>query len=236
MDNIAKLLGEWSAGFNTWSCLLKIALATVLAMLAGTERATKLHSAGIKTFISVALVGVSGSLADVYLTEIKGLSVSLLSPAIIIGVAVISTNTILFSSKNQLRGLTTSVGLWCVGIIAMIIGYGMYFAGVVVFALFMLVIVFLPKFEKKIKEGSVYLEAHIELKSRESLQVFTNSLRSFGLKINDIEINPAYANSGLGVYSVTMKIVNPELKKKTHKEIIEAISAMETVGFVEEIF
>ncbi len=236
MDIIAKLLGEWSAEFNAWSCLLKIALATVLAMLAGTERATKLHSAGIKTFISVALAGVSGSLADVYLTEIKGLSVSLLSPAIIIGVAVISTNTILFSSKNQLRGLTTSVGLWCVGIIAMIIGYGMYFAGVVVFALFMLVIVFLPKFEKKIKEGSVYLEAHIELKSRESLQVFTNSLRSFGLKINDIEINPAYANSGLGVYSVTMKIVNPELKKKTHKEIIEAISAMETVGFVEEIF
>ena len=135
MDIIAKLLGEWSAEFNAWSCLLKIALATVLAMLAGTERATKLHSAGIKTFISVALAGVSGSLADVYLTEIKGLSVSLLSPAIIIGVAVISTNTILFSSKNQLRGLTTSVGLWCVGIIAMIIGYGMYFAGVVVFAL-----------------------------------------------------------------------------------------------------
>lgn len=236
MDIIAKLLGEWSAEFNAWSCLFKIALATILAMIAGTERATKLHSAGIKTFISVSLAGVSGALADVYLTEIKGLSVSLLSPAIIIGVAVISTNTILFSSKNQLRGLTTSVGLWCIGIIAMIIGYGLYFAGVIVFALFMLVIVLLPKYEKKIKEGSVYLEAHIELKSRESLQVFTNSLRSFGLKINDIEINPAYANSGLGVYSVTMKIVNPDLKKKSHKEIIEAISAMETVAFVEEIF
>ena len=236
MDIIGKFLGSWSVEFNAWSCLFRIILATVLAMLAGTERSTKLHSAGIKTFISVSLAGILGALLDVYLTEVKSIESSFLCPAVIIAVAVISSNTILFSSKNQLRGLTTSVGLWCIGIISMVIGYGLYFVGLVAFALFMLVIVFLPKFEKKMKEASVYLEVHIELKSREALQVFTNSLRSFGLKINDIEINPAFAHSGLGVYSMTMKIVNPELKSKSHKEIIEAISAMETVSYAEEIF
>lgn len=236
MDLIARLLGEWSAEFNAASCVLKIVLATVLALIAGAERATKLHSAGIRTFISVALAGVLGAIADVYITDIKGAELSLLCPAMIIGIAFISTNTILFSSKNQLRGLTTSVWLCCVGIIAMTIGYGLYFVGVAAFALFMAVIVALPSFEKHTKEKSPYLEAHIELNSKDALQVFTASLRKFGLKINDIELNPAYVNSGLFVYSVTMKKVNPELKKKSHKEIIEAIKAMEVVGFVEEIF
>ena len=236
MDIIAGLLGEWSEGFNTYSCLLRIVLATLVAMAVGIERSTKFHSAGMKTFITVSLASTLGALGDVYLSEVKGVGIVFLCPAVIIGIAIIGTNTILFSSKNQLRGLTTSVGLWGVGIIAMMIGYGLYFVGILAFAIFMLVILFFPKLEKKIKSKSIYLEAHIEFKSRESLQVFTNSIRQFGLKINDIEINPAYANSGLAVYSISMKIANPELRKKSHKEIMEMLSAMETVNYIEEIF
>ena len=86
------------------------------------------------------------------------------------------------------------------------------------------------------KQKSVYIEAHVELKSRDGLQLFTSALRQLGLKINDIEVNPAYVNSGLAVYSMNMRIVNPELKGKNHKELIEAISSMETVVYVEEIF
>lgn len=235
MDIIAEALGSWASEFNTYSCLLKIALCVIMSMIAGTERATKLHSAGIKTFIFVGLAGLSGALGDSYILS-RGGSFSLITPAVIIGVAIISTNTILFSSKNQLRGLTTSVGLWCVGIISALIGFGLYFVGIVVFVLFMLVIVFLPKFEKRMKQKSAYIEAHIELKSRDGLQVFTGALRQLGLKINDIEINPAYVNSGLAVYSMSMRIVNPDLKGKNHKELLDAVSSMETVVYAEEIF
>lgn len=236
MDIIGKLLGEWSTEFNAYSCALKLLFALALSTIAGAERATKLHNAGLRTFISVGLAGVLAALADEYLTGVKGLSFSVLSGAVIIGIAVISSNTILFSSKNQLRGLTTSIGLWCVGIISMVIGFGLYFVAIVAFAAYMLVIVLLPRLEKNMKEKSAYLEAHIELKNKEALQVFTGTLRTFGLKLNDIEINPAYVRSGLSVYSMTMKIINPELRKKTHKEIIDAISAMDSVCFAEEIF
>ena len=236
MDFIAGLLGEWSADFNVFSCLFRIFLATFLALIAGTERSTKFHSAGIRTFICVSLASVLSALGDIYLISRLSVPVPLLCPAVIIGIAVISTNTILFSSKNQLRGLTTSVGLWCIGILSILIGYGLYTVGVVAFLLFLLVIMLLPRFEKHMKRNSVYLEAHIELKSREGLQVFIHSLRQFGLKINDIEANPAYVNSGLGVYSVSMRVADPALRKKSHAEIVQAISAMETVAYIEEIF
>ena len=236
MDFIANLLGPWSAGFNVPAAVFRVFFATLLALVAGTERSTKFHSAGIRTFICVSLVAVLGALGDMYLLRELSVPIPLLCPAVIIGIAVISSSTLLYSSKNQLRGLTTSVGLGCVGIISVLIGYGLYTVGAVAFLLFLLVLTFLPRFEKHMKRQSVYLEAHIELRSREGLGIFIHSLRQFGLKINDIEANPAYVNSGLGVYSLSMRVVDPVLRKKSHREIIEAISAMETVAYIEEIF
>ena len=57
-----------------------------------------------------------------------------------------------------------------------------------------------------------------------------------GLKIDDIETNPAYMNSGLSVYSISLSIQKNELKKfKTHKEIIDALATLEYVSHIEEI-
>ena len=51
-----------------------------------------------------------------------------------------------------------------------------------------------------------------------------------------MEINPAYVNSGLAVYSMSMRIVNPDLKGKSHKELLDAVSSMKTVVYAEKNF
>ena len=57
-----------------------------------------------------------------------------------------------------------------------------------------------------------------------------------GMKIDDIEINPAYITSGLSVYTVALTIQSPELKKyKTHSEIIEALRSIDYVYHIEEM-
>ena len=236
MDFIANVLGEWSQTFSVYSCLFRIALAVVIAMLAGSERATKLHSAGLKTFICVSLVASLGAVGDLYLTQEVGLSFGFIVPAVIIGIAIISGNTLLYSSKNQLRGLTTSVALWVVALLSIAIGFGLYTIGIVAFVIFMVVLMILPKVEKALKKRSKYLELHIELKSRDGLAIFISTIRKFGLKVKDIESNPAYANSGLAVYSVTVKITSKELAAKTHADIVAALSALENVNYVEEIY
>lgn len=49
-------------------------------------------------------------------------------------------------------------------------------------------------------------------------------------------MNPAYANSGLSVYSIAITISSEELKNyKTHKEIIEALSTLDYIYHIEEI-
>ena len=94
----------------------------------------------------------------------------------------------------------------------------------------------MPRLEVYMKNKSNHFEIHLELKNRNDLVNFTGVVRKLGLKIVDIEANPAYNNTGLGVYTISITINSKELKKyKTHTEIIEALSTLEYINCIEEI-
>ncbi len=235
MDVIGKLLGSWAEEFNIYSCILKISICVVIGITIGAERARNLQAAGLKTFMFVSLSSVIAGMFDFYMTT-NGLTViPIACPVIILSTGIISSNTILFNSKNQFRGLTTSVGIICTEAMALVISYGFYFIGVIGLAIYIAGAIILPKLEIKIKRRSLSFEIYVELKTRESLQKFIQALRQLGLKVNGVELNPAYVNSGLAVYSVALKINKRELNNTNHKEIIEAISSLDTVNFIEEI-
>lgn len=234
-DIIAKILGEWSSEVNIASTALKTVLAILLSAILGCERAKNRHAAGLRTLIVLSIGSVFAGIADIYFVKNLGANFSFLSAAVIIGIAVIATNTIIFSSKNQIKGLTTSVGIWAMSIISAALGFGLYTAALIGFGALMIGIVAFTKLESLMKARSNHLEVHLELKSRNNLQEFMGTIRGFGLKIDDIESNPAYANSGLGVYSVKLTVVGEELKNKKHADIVEALSALDCVYFIEEI-
>ena len=118
-DWIAGFLGTWSTELTLGAILLRLALSMALAANIGCERSSKRHSAGLRTFILVSLAGTSTMLIDQYLMDVLPITIPVLSAAAVIGITTISGNSILFSSKNQIKGLTTSVGLWCCGIVGL---------------------------------------------------------------------------------------------------------------------
>ena len=230
---ISKLLGVWSQQpLHPASILFRILVAFIFASIIGSERATKRHPAGLRTFILVALGAVFAAMCDRYM--IAKYKIPLISAASIISQAIISSNSILFSSKSQLKGLTTTVSLWATGIISLCIGFGLYDTAAIGFAAMTFCVGLFPGLERWLKGHSSLFEIHVELSSKDKLQVFISTLRKFGLKIEEIEYNPAYANSGLGVYTLQL-IKGDKLKKQSHAEIIEALSALDYVQFIEEI-
>ena len=95
---------------------------------------------------------------------------------------------------------------------------------------------FFPAIERYLKDRSNHFEVHLELKNKSDLSSFTATIRRLGMKIDDIEMNPAYINSGLSVYTVSFTIKSSELKKyKKHSEIIEALATLEYVSYIEEM-
>lgn len=233
IDPISKFLGSWASDVTLFSVILRLGISLAVSAVIGFERASKRHSAGLRTFIVIC---ISATLVGILDSAVFFASFPVLSAASIIGGAIITSNSILFSSRNQIKGLTTAAALWGVGIIGLSIGMGMYTVSMI-FALALIVCLsFFSGAEVFLKNRSNHFEVHLELDKSANLKEFITISRKLGLRIDDVEINPAYINSGLSVYTVSLTVESPELKKyKTHKEIIEALSSIEYIDFIEEI-
>ena len=235
-DPIAALLGPWSASLTAGAVVLRILLAAVLAAVIGCERSAKRHAAGLRTFLLVGLAAAAAMLVDTALALTWGQGIPLLTAAAVLGAAMVSGGSVLFSSRSQIKGLTTSAGLWACGMVGAAAGAGLYTVSLAVFAALLGGLSLLPPMERYLKNRSDHFEIHLELSGRASLRDFVDVVRRLGLRIDDIEANPAYLSSGLSVYSVAMTVCGRELKAyKTHKEIIQALGTLEYVCHVEEM-
>lgn len=235
-DPITVLLGDWSRDLNSWSILFRLLLSVCLASIIGCERSSKRHSAGLRTFALVSIAMTVTMLLDQYLQISTGIGFYVLSGAGIVGVAIISVHSLLVNSKSQIKGLTTAAGLWTCAMIGLAIGAGYYTITLISFVILLCCLSLFPMLERYLKNRSNHFEIHLELKSSGYLQNFVSTIRRLGLRIDDIEANPAYANSGLSVYSIAVSISSPELKKyKTHKEIIEALRSLDYIYYIEEM-
>ncbi len=235
-DPISDLLGTWARELTLASILLRVAITVFFAAVIGCERANKRHAAGLRTFMLVSLAGCFSMLIDTYAIKVFSSPFVFVSAAAVIGTAIISANSILYSSKNQIKGLTTSVGLWACAVVGITAGAGLYSISIVGFLALLCCLSLFPRLEALLKKRSGHFEIHLELVNRQCLPDFTAAVRALGLRIDDIEANPAYANSGISVYTVSFTVVGKELKKyKKHDEIIAALASPEYVRYVEEI-
>ncbi|MBR0150461.1 MAG: MgtC/SapB family protein [Synergistaceae bacterium] len=235
-DPIATLLGAWSIEINAYSVTFRILLVIVLASLIGCERSSKRHSAGLRTFIIVSMACAVSAMLDRCILALHPGGIPIISAASVVSVATLSGNSILFSSRSQIKGITTSAGLWACGIIGLAAGGGLYTITLISFFALLICISLLPKAEAVLKDRSNHFEIHLELKNSYNLQDFVTTIRKLGLKIDDIESNPAYTNSGLSVYSVSMTISERDFKKyKKHKDIIEALRTLDYIHYIEEM-
>lgn len=208
-DPIGSYLGAWAADLTVPSILLRLGLAVVLAAVIGCERSNKRHSAGLRTFILVSLASAS---------------------------AMLGGNSVLFNARNQIRGLTTSAGLWACGILGFAAGAGFYTLTLTAFLFLLCILTYLPAVEVWLTNRSNHFEIHLELKKKCNLQDFVTTIRRLGMTIDDIEFNSAYIGSGLSVYTVMISVSSRELKKyKSHSEIIQALATLDYIYHIEEM-
>lgn len=235
-DPIGSYLGAWATDLTAPSILLRLSLAVVLAAVIGCERSNKRHSAGLRTFILVSLASASAMLVDLYLTRMTRLEIPVLSAAAIIGEAMLSGNSVLFNARNQIRGLTTSAGLWACGILGLAAGAGFYTLTLTAFLFLMCILTYLPAVEVWLTNRSNHFEIHLELKNKCNLQDFVTTIRRLGMTIDDIESNSAYIGSGLSVYTIMISVSSQKLKKyKSHSEIIQALATLDYIYHIEEL-
>lgn len=235
-DPLAGLLGI-SETLTIGTLLLRIVLCLLMGAIIGWERSNKRHSAGLRTFMLAFLIGTVAAILDCCIfaaSDKRG--IFLLSACVIIGASIIAVHSMFYSSRNQIKGLTTAVGLWISVVIGIALGLGFYTAALVTYIALLCILFWFPPLEMAFNNRSNHFEVHLELTSSVCLQDFVTVIRRLGLRIDEIEQNPAYVGSGLSVYTISISVSNEILKKyKTHTEIIEALKSLDYVYYIEEM-
>lgn len=229
-DPIALMLGPWASEVNVASIVIRIALSIILSAIIGIERAEKRHSAGLRTFMTISVFFTVAMLIDLACG-----SGFLFSSCSLVATAILSSNSMLFSSRSQLQGFTTAIALFSSGIIGLSAGAGLYVLTLISFISLYSILHFLPAVENRLRERSRHFIIHLELRNSLLLQDFIFTIRKLGLRVDNLEQNPAYMNSGLAVYSVSISIIGNESEYRNHSEVIKALSTMDFISHIEEI-
>ena len=229
IDPISNLIGDWLGDVtNIWTIILRIFLATICAGSIGFERTRKRHAAGLRTYILVCLGAAIVMMISDYLCLVyESTDAARLGAQVISGIGFLGAGSILITSKNRIKGLTTAAGLWTSACMGLAIGAGFYTLALVANIAILIILSLMPSIEKFFRRKTRYFELHVELDERSNLRDLVNFLRSINVQITSIEKN----QSGLSVY--TMMLSSEE--KHDHDTFISTIQNLEYVNYCEEI-
>lgn len=129
-EKICVLLGQ----LNTFSTIVRLALALILGGILGIERGRKHRPVGLRSYMIVCMASALVMLTCEYLAKEYGTGDSArLGAQVISGIGFLGAEIIITS--RQVKGLTTATGLWAADCMGLAIGAGFY-AGVGFVALF----------------------------------------------------------------------------------------------------
>ena len=131
--------------------LLRVLVATLLAVPLGWDRERKDRPAGLRTHLLVAAASATFMvLGETFVSAFADeTSIVQLDPlrtleAVVTGLGFLAAGTI-FRAEGQVKGLTTAASIWVTAAVALCVGTGRYVLGVGVTVLAMFVLVLLRK-------------------------------------------------------------------------------------------
>lgn len=214
-----------------WSILLRILVSIVLGGIIGLERGMKNRPAGLRTYMLVSLGSCVVMLINQYTAQVFGTGDPVrLGAQVISGIGFLGAGTIVVTSHNQIKGLTTAAGLWASACIGLAIGIGLYEVALIAGLCVFLVLTVLHEMDYFLHSRTRMVDAYIELDQTMSLGKFIRNLRDQGLEISNIqrEHDTAYGDEVLS-FTATIKG-----QKKTHQaELVRFLRKQEGVKYLE---
>ena len=228
---------------NIQSVALRLLLAVAMGGLIGLEREAKGRPAGFRTYMLVALGATVAMLLNQYLDYMQTnywvsavpyttrTDVSRLGAQVVNGVGFLGAGTILMTSRQEIKGITTAAGLWASACLGLAIGAGFYecvCAGV----LFILICMYIfSRMEDRIMSNSRNMNVYIEVADMADIGAVTSGLRAMDVKIYNVDITKSGDSiSRVGaVFSIYLPV------RERHEDAMIAFSALPPVRAISEV-
>lgn len=210
---------------------IRILTAVIIGGLLGLERELKNRAAGLRTYMLVCLGSCVVMLINQYTTQVFGTGDPVrLGAQVISGIGFLGAGTIVVTSHNQIKGLTTAAGLWASACIGLAIGIGLYEVALISGLCVFLVLTVLHEMDYYMRSRTRMIDAYIELDQSVTLGKFIRNIREQGLEISNIlrEHDIAYGDEVLS-FTATIK----GQKKTNQAELMKLIRKMDGVKYLE---
>ena len=212
---------------------IRLFLAMICGGILGMERGKKNRPAGFRTYMLVCVGATLVMLTNQYLCNLYGTGdPARLGAQVISGIGFLGAGTIIVTGRNRVKGLTTAAGLWADACLGLAIGVGFYSAAIIGGALILIVMSVLHRMDDIMVAHARNVDLYMEFQKMSDLGAFMAKIKEYGMKISEIEMTKSNSTEDIGVaVLLTIKLE----KKKPHTEIIELLSQIEGVRYLEEI-
>ena len=215
------------------SIVIRLLAATLCGGLLGMERERKKRPAGLRTYILVCMGAALVIMTNIYITDLYGTGdPTRLAAQVVSGIGFLGAGTIIVTTRNRVRGLTTAAGLWASACMGIAIGAGFYIgacAGCIIVFLVMTVLHGLDeRFLAKAKRISLY----VEFSDNAVLSAFMQYIKERGIRIADLEFARNEMVSG-GVVSVLITLRLP--KRTSHEVLLTELGTFPGITLMEEV-
>ena len=211
----------------------RILAALVLSGIIGMERGLKNRAAGFRTYMLVCI----GSCMIMMINQFSYQSTGLGDPVrmgaqVISGIGFLGAGSIIVTTHNQIKGLTTAAGLWTSACIGLSLGFGMYEIALVGGIAIFLTLTLLHKWENRMRRNAKVLTVYIELNAGFGLSDFLQTARELALDVSNIQLESDNSSAHNAVCFVITVRGKERLK---HDALLTMLHGMPCVRYLEEL-
>lgn len=212
---------------------IKMAMALFCGGVLGMERGRKKRPAGFRTYMLVCLGATLVMMTNDYICQIYGTGdVARMGAQVVNGIGFLGAGTIITTGHNRVKGLTTAAGLWASACIGLAIGSGYYVGALMGTFMIFVIMVVLHSFDRRLMTKTKIVVLYVEMKKMAVIRRVTAFTKERDIIIDDVEMEPPDpARTSRVAALVSLRLP----KKSAHTELIDQISAIDGVHFVEEI-
>ncbi len=221
------------------SATLRLVLATVCGGIIGLDRGRRFRPAGFRTHMLVCIGAAMTMLIGQYMAAMMGdflttivPDVSRLGAQVINGIGFLGAGTIIVTSRQEIKGLTTAAGLWASACMGLAIGAGFYLGALLGCTLILVSMTFMRRIEVFIMSRARNMNVYVELDDINEIGSVIDTIKTEGIRIYDIEINKSRPQEGIYA-SAIFSMHLPD--KQPHSSIIAKLADVKSIRSLEEI-
>ena len=168
--------------------ILRILTAVILGGIIGRERGLKNRPAGLRTYMLVCMGAAVVMLINQYACQVYGTGDPLrLGAQVVSGIGFLGAGTIIVTSHNQIRGLTTAAGLWASACIGLAVGIGLYPVALTAGLAEYVVLTVLHNLDFRLRKKTRVVDLYIELTEEGSMGAFLRLAREQELALSNFQ-------------------------------------------------